>query len=885
MPNTGKSSPSRSNTKTRSASKKKINATKKRRKKNGNSNGLWKRILVGLAALAGIAILGGALLFFYYAAQAPEVNRADLVDAAPTQVLDSEGNLVKELGANGHNRDLVDMSEIPPVLVDAVLAIEDRRFYDHIGVDPIRIVGALFSNLQAGGIAAGGSTITQQLIKLSYFSTSEEDQTLERKAQEAWMAIQLERNISKDEILALYINKVYMGNNVYGMGAAAEYYFGKELLDITVDEAALLAGIPQAPSYYDPYENPEVATERRDTVLGAMVDFEKISPEEQQQAASVSLADKLVDHSGEVDNSLVLDAYIQIVMEEVEAKTGLDPTAGGMTIETNLDMDAQQRLYDIVNTDQYVVFPNDEIQTAVTLVDVDTGAVNAVIGNRKKENQLGINFATSEERSVASTIKPLIDFGPAIEYMNYSPGTLVVDEPYDYSNGDTLRNYDNEYKGEMTVREALVDSRNIPAYKVFQDVGADNASSFLNKVGIDIDPDELLPSNSINFNMSSVQLSAAYAAIANGGTYYEPYTVRSVTTQEGEEYTFEPAGTQAMKDSTAYLLTDMMKDVITYSAPEAQIPGLAHAGKTGTTDFNDEQIAAVGAEGVDNVGKDSWFAGFTTNYSLSVWLGYEDQFGEGNYMDYQTRNITRYIYRELMGYVSQDIENTDWVKPNSVVEAEIEKYSDPIMKPGPNTPSNLRISELFVKGSEPTQVSRKFGERLEAPKNLKASHNSSREELTVTWDEYKSDGRTPQYTLTVNGQSQTTNSNRVVIKNPPTGSVSITLTVKVGNTTSPAASITLSIGDSGNKNDKESGEEQEKESSSESESSSSTPPSGESGTSSSQDESEESPADDGEQANAEESSSAPEQESAEENENADAAESSSKPANESSNAA
>lgn len=877
MPNNGKSSPTRSKTNSRAANRKTSSAAKGSRKGNKNSMQkwpIWKRALAAIAALAAIGVLAGGGLFFYYASSAPEVRREDLVDAVPSQVLDKDGNLVMEVGANGHNRDLVDVSEIPQVLVDAVLSIEDRRFYDHIGVDPIRILGALFANLQDGGISQGGSTITQQLIKLSYFSTSEEDQTLKRKAQEAWMAIQLEQEVSKDEILALYINKVYMGNNVYGMGAAAEYYFGKDLMDITVDEAALLAGMPQAPSYYDPYVNPEVAAERRDLVLAAMVDNEKLALEQQQEAMSVSLTDKLVEHTGGTDNSLVLDAYIQMVMAEVEEKTGLDPAAGGLVIETNLDMDAQQRLYDIVNTDQYVLFPNDEIQTAVTLVDVHTGGVTAVMGNRKKDTQMAINYAVSEGRSVASTIKPLIDYGPAIEYMNYSTGTRVVDEPYNYSNGVPLRNYDNAYKGEMTVREALVDSRNVPAYKIFQEVGADNASSFLNKLGIAVAPEDLLPSNAINFAMSSVDLSAAYAAIANGGVYYEPFTVRSVTTQEGEEFTFEPAGERAMKDSTAYMLTDMMKDVITYSAPEAQISGLPQAGKTGTTDFDDAELEAVGAVGVSNVGKDSWFAGFTRNYSLSVWLGYEDMLGEGNYMTYETRNITRYIYRELMSYVSQDIENPDWVKPESVVETEMEKYSDPIMKPGANTPSNMVIRELFVKGTEPAQVSRKFGEQLKAPTGLKASYNKGRDELTVNWDAYSGDTRTPQYTVSVNGQSQTTTDTRIVIKNPPTGSVAITLTVKLGSTTSPAASLTLNIGGSGNNE-----EDAENPVSSESSSSSSSTESS-SASSESKSESEDSQANDeneeeGEESNGEQTP--PSSSEQDDGENADANESSSQP--------
>ena len=390
-----------------------------RRKKKQTKGSIIKKIFLSLLAVGLIGLIAGASLFFYYASQAPEVNRAELVDTLPSKILDKDGTVVKEVGAGAQNRDLVTLEEIPKVLQDAVLSIEDQRFYDHIGVDPIRIVGAALANLRQGGISQGGSTITQQLIKLSYFSHFEEDQTLERKAQEAWMAIKLEQELSKDEILALYINKVYMGNNTYGMGTAAEYYFGKELMDINLSEAAILAGMPQAPSYYDPYVNPEEVEERRNIVLMMMVENEKISADERNVALNTSVTVDLVDHSNDIDHSLVIDAYLQMVIDEVFEKTGLSVEAGGLTVHTNLDMDAQQHLYDIVNTEEYVAFPDDEIQTAATLVDTQTGAVTAVIGNRKNNNQMAVNYADQTVRDVASTIKPLIDFGPAIEYLDY----------------------------------------------------------------------------------------------------------------------------------------------------------------------------------------------------------------------------------------------------------------------------------------------------------------------------------------------------------------------------------------------------------------------------------------------------------------------------------
>ncbi|UJF14817.1 PBP1A family penicillin-binding protein [Jeotgalibaca sp. MA1X17-3] len=826
-------------------------STKRNKRKNGSKNSIWKKILLSAVGLVALAFLSGVLLFFFYASQAPEVKRADLVDAVPTQFLDKDGNLFKELGANAQNRDLVDVEGIPQVLQDAILSVEDRRFYEHNGIDPVRIVGAFAANIRGGGISQGGSTITQQLIKLSYFSHTEEDQTIERKAKEAWMSIQLEKEVPKDEILALYINKVYMANNVYGMGTAAEYYFGKDLTDITLSEAAALAGMPQAPNYYDPYTNPEELKNRRDLVLATMVDNGKITEAEREEAASVSITENLVDHTNDKDQSLIIDAYLQIAMDEVKEKTGLDVSQGGMVVQTNLDLAAQQHLYDTVNTDEYIQFPNDEVQTAATLVDVETGAVTAVIGNRKKNVQLGINYADLTVKSVGSTIKPLIDYGPAIEYLDYSTGKLVVDEEWSYpSTGDPLNNYDNAFKGDMTVREALVDSRNVPAAKTLLDVGFDNATAFLNKLGIQItnkdengnETNELFDSNAIGGEISSVNLAAAYAAFANGGTYNEPYTVQSVRTSDGEIFEFNPKGTTAMKDSTAYMITDMLKDVVTESAPEVIIPGLPQAGKTGTTDFNDVDLELVGAEGLDNIGKDSWYVGYTTNYALSVWMGYEDTKTEGHYLDYETRSITRYIYRELMNFVHQDLEPSDWTRPDSVKEELMEKFSNPIMKPGPNTPANYRISELFVSGTEPTSTSKKYGISLEAPKGLKATYNKDKDELVIQWNKYKSsqDNSTPQYTITAGSNPINTTDTQVTIKNPGKGTINISLVAKLGTSTSPSSTISITIEEPKKEEEEKEEEKESEKESQESASSSSEESSSEEESSSSIEESSES---------------------------------------------
>ena len=807
MPNEGNNTRSRANNRKKNGTTQgpRKTAVKAKKKTKAKKTGmpLWKKIFFGVLALGIIGLASGAGLFFYYVSSAPELTEEKLVGTVASTILDAEGNEIKEIGGNDQNRTLITAEEIPQVLKDAIVSIEDQRFYDHNGVDPIRIIGALFANLQQGGISQGGSTITQQLIKLSYFSTSSEDQTLERKAQEAWMSMQLEREYTKDEILAFYINKVYMSNNVYGMGTAAEYFFGKPITDVTLAEAATLAGMPQAPSLYDPISNAPDTQARRDLVLDMMVENEKITAEESAEAKTVQIEGSIIDHSGDVNTSLVIDPYIQLVIAEVAEKTGLDVYEGGLTVTTNIDMDAQQHLYDIVNTYDYIEFPDDLLQTGVSMVDVNTGAIQAVSGGRNQNVQLGLNRASTLERSIGSTMKPMSVYGPAIEYLDYSTGTLVVDEEYSYSDGSEINNYDNEYNGDQTIREALVDSRNIPALKTFQEVGADNAFSFLQKLGITITNDDqeyLVESNAIGGVATPIQLSAAYAAFANGGTYYEPYTVQSVTTAEGEEFTFEPNGTEAMKESTAYMISDMLKDVITEgTATNAQISGLPQAGKTGTTNYTDDELAAVGGTNVPYAAPDAWFAGYSTSYSISVWVGYDRPQDYGNFLDYQIQSLTRDIYRELMSYVSEDTDYSDWTLPSSVSQVSIEKYTDPILKPGPNTPSSLIATELFVKGTEPTSTSKKYGVTLLAPSGLKASYNKDKDELTVEWDKYSASGTDSnaqaQYTVTAGGASETTTATKVVIDKPDKGTITISLLVKVGSSTSPASTIQLTISD------------------------------------------------------------------------------------------
>lgn len=711
-----------------------------------------KRIFLIALTLGIILLIAGTGLFTYYAMSAPEVSKADLTGQVSSKVYDNQGQLVKTLG--GQNRDLLKADQIPSILQDAILAIEDARFMSHKGVDPIRILGALVANLKSGDIRQGGSTITQQLVKLSVFSTKFEDQTLERKAQEAWLALQVEQNYSKEEILTLYLNKLFYSNNTYGAKTAAKTFFGKDIQDINLAEAALLAGIPQAPTQYDPYIYPENAQKRRDLVLQVMLQRNLISQEDYDQAVEIPVSDMLQDLSdqGLSKTDLIIDAYIDVVAQEVQDKLKLNVYTDGLEIHTNLDLDAQTHLYETVHNQHGQIFPNDQMQTAVSIINVDNGQLVALLGGRNQEVVMGLNRTTTLNRSIGSTMKPIADYGPAIEYLNYSTGQTIIDEPYTYSSGVELYNFDQNYKGKMTLREALVGSRNIPALKLLQEVGLDQAYSFLQKMDINITNNnqrELVESNAIGGEITPIQLSAAYATIANYGSYHRPYTVNKVITQAGTVQEFQAQSRQVMKDSTAYMLIDMLKGVPGVFAEQAVIDSLYHAGKTGTTNYTNQQRQEIGINIDSYAAPDTWYAGFTPQYAIATWVGYDNPMQLGNQLTFQDSLIPQRIYKEMILYLMKDIPIVDWEKPSSVESIEIEKYTQPLLKPSPYTPAHMRSMELFVKGSQPSQVSQAY-RILEPPVAFTADYNEETQEIEAQWQALPSTSH-GHFEVTLNG--------------------------------------------------------------------------------------------------------------------------------------
>lgn len=617
------------------------------------------------------AVMLGGGIFLYYVSKAPALSESKLVATTSSKIFDSKNELIADLGSE--RRVNAQANEIPTDLVKAIVSIEDHRFFDHRGVDTIRIIGAFLRNLQNNSLQ-GGSTLTQQLIKLTYFSTSTSDQTISRKAQEAWLAVQLEQKATKQEILTYYVNKVYMSNGNYGMQTAAQNYYGKDLRELSLPQLALLAGMPQAPNQYDPYSHPEAALDRRNLVLSEMKGQGYISAEQYEKAINTPITDGLQSLKSVNSYPAYMDNYLKEVIDQVEQETGYNLLTTGMDVYTNVDQEAQKHLWDIYNSDQYVSYPDDDLQVASTVVDVSNGKVIAQLGARHQASNVsfGTNQAVETNRDWGSSMKPITDYAPALEYGVYdSTASIVHDVPYNYPGTDTpLYNWDHVYFGNITIQYALQQSRNVTAVETLNKVGLNRAKTFLNGLGIDypsIHYSNAISSNTTEsdkkYGASSEKMAAAYAAFANGGTYYKPMYIHKVVFSDGSEKEFSNVGTRAMKETTAYMMTEMMKTVLAYGTGRgAYLPWLAQAGKTGTSNYTDDEIEKH-IKNTGYVAPDEVFVGYTRKYSMAVWTGYSNRLtpivGDGFL-------VAAKVYRSMITYLSEDTHPEDWTMPDGL---------------------------------------------------------------------------------------------------------------------------------------------------------------------------------------------------------------------------
>ena len=680
-------------------------------KKKSKVRKVVKILITIVLALLLVGIIGACCFLVYVVKNAPDFESQLLKEKEATIIYDNKGEQYAKIGTD--IRENIEYNQISEQFIDALIATEDSRFFQHNGFDLMRFVkaagGQLINKLLGGGDnAGGGSTLTMQVVKNTF--TSNEDKGFEgivRKFTDIYISIfQLEKNYTKEQIIEFYVNNHELIGNIGGIQEGSRFLFNKDAKDLTLPEAALVAGLYQAPTYYNPYNYPERAEKRRNTVLNLMVRHGYITKEEKEIAEKIPV-ESMLNRSNKEAN--VYQGFIDLVCEEVKNRWGVDPYSVPMLIYTTMDRKVQDGINDIMNGKSYK-WKDSVIQGAVTVLNSTNGQIKAIGAGRNRNGAKSYNYATFDKdtlRQIGSTAKPLFDYGPGIEYNNWSTAKIFDDSPYTYSNGKKISNWDGGYEGKITLRQALHNSRNIPALKAFQQVDNQKIIEFVTSVGITPEIDStgyIHEAHSIGAftGASTLTMAGAYQIFSNGGYYYEPYSVTKVIFREtGEKDEYTSPKVKICSEATAYMITDVLKGVISQS----KLPNDVFAAKTGTTNYDSITKQRFKLSG--NAIRDYWVDGYTNDTVISVWLGY-DKTSNKNYLNFSRDGGYRtnlFVAAAKVGFTHN---KTDWSRPKSVVPVTIEVGSDPPKLPSSNTPDNAKRTELFKSGTEPTEVSTKY---------------------------------------------------------------------------------------------------------------------------------------------------------------------------------
>ncbi|RYL88837.1 PBP1A family penicillin-binding protein [Sporolactobacillus sp. THM7-4] len=649
----------------------------------GKKHGWFKRIMIILLLAFLFLILAGSITVLAVIKNAPALNSANLRDPISSVIYDKNGKKATNV-YSGENRMYTSIDSIPLVVQNAFISTEDVRFYKHFGIDPVRIAGAGVAQFTKGFKSEGASTITQQVVRASFLN---QNKTFTRKIQEAYLAIQLEKKYTKKQILEMYLNKIYLGGGpTYGVAAATEKYFGTNIRHVTLEQAAMLAAMTRNPGYYDPIAHPARAKARRDLVLDLMVKNNAITPEQAAKAKAVPMKVMTRKHHPLKDTQVKYAAFVDYVYQTLKkqniVKSDSEFKTGGLKIYTTLDPAIQKRTEQVLNNKSN--FPNvqSNFESGVSVIDTQTGAIRALGGGRNYKTGT-MNWAINQQGNpIGSTAKPIMDYGPAIEYLNWPTNEKVLDEPWHYTGGTHVGNWDGSYYGPITMREALYASRNVPAVRTIQNftttpAGQDKIKSFIGKLGFSGNRFSYInESYAIGaFSSSPLQMSGAYAAFGNSGIYNEPYAVTKVVFPSGDVVELNHTRRVAMHDYTAYMITDMLKDVVSgkphATGTLARIPGVPLAGKTGTQNISPDYAREhnISLYDQNHGATDAWFVGYTSRLTASVWTGYENVNSKlkdnGSYLGPNEQKYSQLIFRYIMSNFMPGA--PDFRKPNSVI--------------------------------------------------------------------------------------------------------------------------------------------------------------------------------------------------------------------------
>lgn len=614
-------------------------------------------------------------------------------------IYDANNNLVT--GVHGlENRINVPLSDVPLFVQNAFIAIEDVRFYEHNGIDYKRIVGAILTDIREKGFIEGASTISQQLIRNTYLS---KEKTISRKLKEVYLAYQLEKKYTKEQILNMYLNLIYFGDGAYGIEAASKSYFGKSVSKLTIAEGALLAGIPKSPTKYSPKINLDESINRRNVVLDSMKKYTFISEEEAATGKKEKV--NLIDEN---HNLYPYGFYIDTVIKEAVKILNIKEEeifTGGYKIYTSLDQNLQSFCESIFENDNYFPSPmsGEKIEASVTILNPNDAGIKCIIGGRSYTIKRGYNRATSLIRQPGSAIKPILVYAPAIEQNLYMPSSSILDEQTHFNNY-TPSNSGDKYNGWITLRYALAKSINIPAVKVLNDVGVENAKLFASKMGIQFDSHDTslaLALGGFHIGISPLTLGNAYIPFVHDGMYATASTIRNIENKDGiKVYNRTPQWNKVMSKETAFLVTNMLQSAVEWgTGNKANITGLPIAGKTGTVEYHTND--AIG-------NKDAWMVAFNPEQVISVWMGF-DQTDKNHFL---TSNITGGTYPAVMiadifKEIYKQSKGPNFIKPSGIEEVKLdaktlwEKHE--IVLANSLTPEKYITKEYFSKSNVPTK--------------------------------------------------------------------------------------------------------------------------------------------------------------------------------------
>ena len=696
------------------------------------------KICLSIILIIGIVgLLGVGAFMIYVVKSAPDFNPTLLTEKQSTILYDSNGEEFAKMGSQ--KRENIEYKDLPEVFIDALIATEDSRFYQHNGVDMARFLKAAFGQVLGKSDAGGGSTISMQVIKNSFTDTTSRGfEGIVRKFTDIYLAVfKLEKQYTKEQIIEFYVNNHNLGD-AYGVEEASRYYFDKSAKELNLAEAAILVGMYQAPDTYNPRKNPENAEKRRNTVLNLMVRHGYITKEEAELTKSIPVTSLL---NIKPSNQSVYQGYIDTLRDEIKDKYGLDPNSTSMLIYTNMNRKKQDGLNDIANgvTYQWI---NDYVQAGIVILDSHTGKVEALLAARNYNGEMLYNYATDINNQIGSTAKPLFDYAPGIEYNNWSTYTLFNDSYYTYSSGQEIHNYDGIHKGTITLRYALSDSRNIPALKAFQQVDKKKIINLVTSVGItpEITNGSIHEAHAIGaFNGSNpMQMAGAYQIFSNGGKYTEPYLVSKIILRAtGEVIEPKIETKQIISDSTSYMIADVLKDVVNHGmrTNKYNIPD-NFAAKTGTTNYPSNMWKTYPGLPSDAI-SDAWVMGFTNKTVIALWYGYNkiDPEHLDRVLHWVPATNQRSVLFNAIANIGFNHDGSDFEMPSSVVKACIEPGTNPPLLASEYSPD--KICELFKKGTEPTEVSNKYL-KVSAPSNLNLNYKT--DSVVMSWNKVTDPG-------------------------------------------------------------------------------------------------------------------------------------------------